>query len=722
MNWSKSAISMAVVFGLSACAGGGGGDTSGGNGGTYPGHGETAPLIGVDRTSQIIEVTHSSSDVFESLDCNNTSTNSEVCGLRVYQVMVESFIDGDSNHDYNSAYGNSHHKGDLQGIIDALPYIASTGSNALWLTPIFQTNPEAGQDDWADKLDGTGYFTSDYFSIDKNFGTEAQFQELVDTAHQLGLYVLLDGVFGHHKGNVVASPNGLKPSGSANPVSYPGVDNDTLNFYKEVATYWVENFGIDGWRLDQAYQVPVQYWAEIREAVEASSQQHTGYTLGNETVKPLGYMVAEIWKGQGDIADEAYGSEGNAALNSAFDFPVRYSLVQTLAGEEWGQTNGKSNLDASNLHVGLQSHFSYPSHAQPNLMLTNHDLVRFGDLLQRSGLANPSDEDYWLRHQAAFAFMAATSGPITLYYGDEIGDQVADFYKQIDCSSDGGTGARAGYCDDHVSRNSGQIPGLASTQDGEVFSPTSEQSDLIDYVKELYKLRDENPALSKGSRTHIYSDRYVFIDRKDSTDNHLLFLLNTKATPLELTIKASAIGSDGSLIDLRNDSAIEISADSYLLSLNPFESKFLSIESPSAEGPQKGSDNDDIGTGDMADCTLGDVAGGSLTNDTFLRGSWSDSNWEAVSARKFNHKGNDLYQVVINEAPGPYLFQIAEAGESWANQRSVNGNLALGTETNLAAGGYELNTNVSLSSADQYVYSIRVSNGIADSIMVSRCQ
>ncbi|GAM65118.1 neopullulanase [Vibrio ishigakensis] len=45
-------------------------------------------------------------------------------------------------------------------------------------------------------------------------------KELVEKAHAKGLYVFFDGVFGHHKDNVVPSPSGLTPSGSSNPVSY----------------------------------------------------------------------------------------------------------------------------------------------------------------------------------------------------------------------------------------------------------------------------------------------------------------------------------------------------------------------------------------------------------------------------------------------------------------------------------------------------------------------
>ena len=74
---------------------------------------------------------------------------------------------------------------------------------------------------------------------------------------------------------------------------------------------------------------------------------------------------------------------------------------------------------------GFAGHASvYPAHAVPNLFLTNHDVVRFGDLLQRGAISSPDKADYWERHKAALSLLAAYSGPVTLYYGDEIGDEL----------------------------------------------------------------------------------------------------------------------------------------------------------------------------------------------------------------------------------------------------------------------------------------------------------
>ena len=416
--------------------------------------------------------------------------------LRIYQVMVAAFIDGDSSRNFDAGYGPSHHHGDLKGVIRALPYIKNLGMNAVWLTPIFDSSG-GGSDD--PRLDATGYFPRNYFRIDPRFGSLEDARELVDTAHSLGLYVLFDGVFGHHKGEVPPSPGGHRPVGPAKQVAYPA----SLAFYQEVATYWIDELGIDGWRLDQAYQVPPEAWQEIRGAVEATCRERR--TAG-ESWGVLGYMVAEIWDGEQAISPQAYGSAETPALYSAFDFPLRYRLVQTLAAEE----SGMRRLDAATLEEGYRTHGIYPPHAIPNLMLTNHDLVRFGDLIERAGLPGKDHPDYWKRHRCAFSFMAANSGPLTIYYGDEYGEEVPGFAAKVSDRC-----WEVQRCDDHVSRTSGRIDGFSK-----------EEQSLQAYLRELMQLREAHPALWKGARRNLREEGLIYADEKSVQDERIIYIMN----------------------------------------------------------------------------------------------------------------------------------------------------------------------------------------------------
>lgn len=479
--------------------------------------------------------------------------------LRTYQIMVESFVDGDSTIGHGTGYGTSHHNGDLQGIIDSLDYIQDLGMNAIWLTPVFESEAIDGQDHWADRLDATGYFATDYFKIDPRFGDLETARTLVDEAHKRGLYVFFDGVFGHHKeGLIKPSPSGLLPSGSSNPVDYPA----SLDFYKEVATYWVKELKIDGWRLDQAYQVPTDAWTQIRKAVDEASQSVTYTNAEGDQVNPLGYMVAEIWKGESEIASDAYGAADDPALCSAFDFPMRYRVVETLAVNESGV--GGRGVDW--LDNGYQTHNQYPSHAQPNLMIGNHDLVRFGDLLQRGGLADVNDAEYWQRHKAAFAFQAAYTGPITLYYGDEIGDQVDGF----DAKEDNNTCAVRGVCDDHVARSSAKIEGVTATLD-------ANQVDLKNYVKSLMTMRAAHPALYQGSRTNLVASNGNYVDLKVSGDDQVLFALNTVESARNIVLTEAQVGSNQALVDLITNQQVTPSNGQYQIPMSSLQGRFFKV-------------------------------------------------------------------------------------------------------------------------------------------------
>ncbi len=76
-------------------------------------------------------------------------------------------------------------KGSIRGIIDHLDYLKKLGVDILYMTPIFSANSSHK------------YNIDDYYKIDPSFGDKEDLKELVDRAHKLGMYVILDGVFNH---------------------------------------------------------------------------------------------------------------------------------------------------------------------------------------------------------------------------------------------------------------------------------------------------------------------------------------------------------------------------------------------------------------------------------------------------------------------------------------------------------------------------------------------
>ena len=131
---------------------------------------KTAIALAITSLLSACSSTSETAQIASTYQCNPQMME-ESNHLRIYQIMVESFVDGDNSIGHGTGYGPSHHNGDLQGIIDSLDYIQSLGMNAIWMTPIFESAPIDDQDHWADKLDATGYFATDFFKIDPRFGT-----------------------------------------------------------------------------------------------------------------------------------------------------------------------------------------------------------------------------------------------------------------------------------------------------------------------------------------------------------------------------------------------------------------------------------------------------------------------------------------------------------------------------------------------------------------------
>ena len=481
---------------------------------------------------------------------NTTGVVDPLADLRIYQVMVESFQNGDDTINYNVGYGPSDHKGDLQGIINAIPYIKSLGMNAIWLTPIFESAPEDEPN--PSMLDATGYYTRDYYKVDRRFGDEQKLKQLVDTAHANGLYVFLDGVFGHFRSDLNnTSPKGNKVTITQKclggeltyytpPEHTSCADFDdkgqSLEYMKEVATYYVENFKIDGWRLDQAYQVPLKDLHEIKTAVEEISSKVTYTNAKGEIVHPLAYLVAEIWASNPVISKTAYGYNKDEGLDSAFDFGMRYSIVQALATEEWM----KAEHSGFRLAEGLAyNENNLPRHALPNLMITNHDLLRFGDLIQRAGLQDTYNERVIL----ALSYLAIVhSGPITNYYGEEIGQEVPNYAKRVETM---------GYRDDHVARDNGKIKD---------FTPQEE------YFKKLFtflmNLRANHGSLSNGRMDLLKVNRELFSIRKSfKGDDDFFYFMNLSKNALKITLSKELTTNAKALTKLSSDGNTEVKKD-----------------------------------------------------------------------------------------------------------------------------------------------------------------
>ncbi|WP_159805137.1 glycoside hydrolase family 13 protein [Cellulomonas citrea] len=323
-----------------------------------------------------------------------------------YQVFPERFANGDRTLDPPDVepWGGEPTRdnffgGDLAGIVEHLDHLVELGVTALYLTPIFeaQTNHR--------------YDAVDYFTVDHRLGDLAAFRRFVAAAHERGLRVVLDAVLnhcgiGHHAFADVIEHEAASPyvnwfSVADFPVtSHPEPNYKTCSgcwylpkwnafnpqvreHHLEVARHWIAE-GIDGWRLDVPYYVPMPFWRRFRETVKG--------------IDPELYIVAEEWR---EPEQWLAGDTADGTMNYTFR-----DLVLGFTADR--------SLDAPAVAAGLTTLWDrVPAPARPAMLnlLGSHDTER---VLTRHG----GDRAAAL---LAYALLFGAQGAPMVYYGDEVG-------------------------------------------------------------------------------------------------------------------------------------------------------------------------------------------------------------------------------------------------------------------------------------------------------------
>lgn len=186
-------------------------------------------------------------------------------------------------------------KRSIKGVMDRLDYIQNLGVNAIELMPVSEFE---GNYNW-------GYSPTHYFAFDKAYGSSEMFKQFVDECHKRGIAVIVDMVFNHATGQ---NPmNKLYPYGTdlaQNPwfnVEAPHWDNvyedwnhgfaPAHNMFIRVLKYWLEEYKIDGYRLD------ISHGLCSDKANTSVDNLIDYYQKGVKAVEPDAYMILEHWGG-----------------------------------------------------------------------------------------------------------------------------------------------------------------------------------------------------------------------------------------------------------------------------------------------------------------------------------------------------------------------------------------------------------------------------------------
>ncbi len=325
-----------------------------------------------------------------------------------YQIFPERFANGDAalNPPGTVEWGRAKPTpenffgGDFQGVMDHLDYLEELGINGIYLTPVFTA------------YSNHKYDTIDYMEIDPQFGDKETFRRLVDACHKRGIRVMLDAVFNHsgyyfppfqdvmenqersrYKDWFHLREFPVKADGQPNYDTFGFVGSmpklntnnpEVKDYLLRTAKYWVEEFNIDGWRLDVANEVDHSFWREFRKTVKR--------------VKPDVYILGEIWH---DSMPWLRGDQFDAVMNYPFtNRTVDFFAKQKIPASKFAQSIIKV------LHM-------YPANVNESAfnLLDSHDTPRIATL---------ADHDK-NKIKLLYLFQLSFIGTPCLYYGDEIG-------------------------------------------------------------------------------------------------------------------------------------------------------------------------------------------------------------------------------------------------------------------------------------------------------------
>lgn len=449
-----------------------------------------------------------------------------------YEIFVRSYCDS-----------NGDHIGDLNGVTSKLDYIADLGINGIWFMPVTQSTTYHKYD------------VVDYKSIDKEYGTMEDFDNLIEEAHKRGIRVIIDLVINHTssqhewfktaceylKGLGDNEPdvseckyfgyyNFAKEKVNGSYYNVPGTNwyyegsfwsempdlnlkNETLMAeIKEIADFWMEH-GVDGFRMDAALHFE-----------EGDTEKNTAilndlFTYCKEK-NPNFYMVSEVWADQGTIASY-YAS----LTPSMFNFAVS-------GGEGPIVKAGRGKYSAERfVNTMVKSEETY-SQENPEFIdapfISNHDQPRVSNNLN----GKTDDMKY------AGGLLLSMGGSPFVYYGEEIGMASSgqkDENKRLPMvwSKDDTTG---------ITNAPTGADKIEQDIDG-VDKQLKDEGSLLNYYKKALRIRNENPEIARGKTVIVESltkdDQAAII--RTWNDKKIAVIYNTDDVSYEMDLKGTEL-------------------------------------------------------------------------------------------------------------------------------------------------------------------------------------
>ncbi len=444
---------------------------------------------------------------FSSCGNSEESFNYEVIDDKYrtyYEIYVASFYDSDGDG-----------CGDLNGITEKLDYIQEMGYTGIWLMPIHKS-PSYHK-----------YDVMDYYSIDEDYGTIEDFQNLIEEAHNRDIVVIMDLVVNHTSNLNTWFAQAAKAFSNGTDSEYIDWYNfsDTAQVgyaYSDYGCYYEARFSdsmpdlnLDNEEVRNEIVNIMQYWLDLGVdgfRLDATTSYYTSDNEANieflswikeeaDSIYEDCYIVGECW--ESDSIIQNYYTSG---VDSFFQF--------SLSQAEGKIANlFKTSSPAAQYKTIAKDVIAIAGDGIPAVFLGNHDTNRIAGAIGRTNIS---------RIKFAYGLTAMLNGTVWTYYGDEIGmvgsgidenKRIAMLWDDTDTT---------GYCDSPED----------ATKIEYAYSGVNEQLDdedsILNYYKAINLLRLQYPEIARGelSFENLLCDSKQVVMYKTWNDNTICIVIN----------------------------------------------------------------------------------------------------------------------------------------------------------------------------------------------------
>jgi len=491
----------------------------------------------------------------------------------LYMLMPDRFANGNAVNDNDKTLSpstadrkdpNARHGGDLAGIEKHLDYFNELGVTALWFTPVLENSMTGGS--------YHGYATTNYYKVDPRLGTNDEYKNLIDNAHNKGLKIVMDMIFNHcgsehpwlidmpshdwfnfpdYKKNFVQTSYKVMPHVDPYASDYdfktmndgwfvrsmPDLNQKNphvLRYLIQNSFWWIEYAGIDGIRMDT---YPYADFDGMAEWMKELNEEYPNFNVvGESWVTEPAYTA--YWQ-----KDSKLSAPRNSHLKTVMDFSF-YDKINQAKNEE--STEDWKGLNR--IYNNFVYDYLYPNPSSVMAFLDNHDTNRFLE----------DGNDIAELKQAVTLLLTIPRIP-QLYYGTEImmngRKNVSDGYVRKDFPG--------GWEGDAQN---------AFTREGR----TPIQNEIFDYISKLLHWRKDNAVISEGTMKHFIPQNGIYVYVRSFEGKAAIVILNGTNKEQVLPIKHynEVLNNATTGKDIISEKNIDLTKD---ITLNPKQSMIIEL-------------------------------------------------------------------------------------------------------------------------------------------------